>query len=185
MGVLIETLAGNADHFQHFLGFFDRFCFRTMLMVLDDLSDLLPDPHDRVQGGHRILEDHADFIAADLLHVLFFFFQQILSFEKDLAVGYTGGRLRQNAQDSAGDGSLAGAGLTNQADGLALFQLEGHVIDSVDNFAFGGVFHGQIFHRQKHVFVCHGNSSFLSSSASGPSHHAVRHPAYSDTALRS
>ena len=33
--------------------------------------DLLPDLNDRIETGKRILEDHRDLIAADLVHIVF------------------------------------------------------------------------------------------------------------------
>jgi hypothetical protein len=37
-------------------------------MRLERLGDLVPDPHDRVERGHRLLEDHADVAPAHLAH---------------------------------------------------------------------------------------------------------------------
>jgi hypothetical protein len=49
------------------------------------LADLIADAEHRVQRGHRLLEDHADLVAADGAHLAVRHLQQVLALEADLA----------------------------------------------------------------------------------------------------
>ena len=66
--VFVDALAGrgDADPVQHLDGALHVRCGRLIALVqLHRLRDLLADGVDRVQGGHRLLEDHRDLVAAD------------------------------------------------------------------------------------------------------------------------
>ena len=54
-------------------------------MELEDLADLAPDVVDRVQGRLRLLEDHAQTVAAELAHLVGLQLQEVASVELDLA----------------------------------------------------------------------------------------------------
>ena len=70
--VLVDPLLGrrDADQAQHL----DRRGARASrrpdpLVEQDRLDDLVADGEDRVERGHRLLEDHRDLVAADLPHL--------------------------------------------------------------------------------------------------------------------
>ena len=52
----------------------------------DRLDDLPADPVDRVQRGHRVLEDHRDLLAADLAHRVLREAHQVAALVDDLAL---------------------------------------------------------------------------------------------------
>ena len=55
-------------------------------MRLEGLADLTADPHHGVERGRWILEDHADFAAANRTHVALGKAEQIASTERDAPV---------------------------------------------------------------------------------------------------
>ena len=52
-----------------------------------------PDGVDRIERGHRLLEDHRDLVAADLLHLLLGRVEQVPALEADLAADDAPGRV--------------------------------------------------------------------------------------------
>ena len=83
MRILIEPPLGIGD--PHELQQFDR--TRRCLLLghsevdLQRLLDLEPDREDRVERGHRLLEDHRNVAAADLAHLLVVEIEQRLAVE--------------------------------------------------------------------------------------------------------
>ncbi len=53
-----------------------------VIMQPDHLDDLPADPVEGVQTGQRVLEDHADLRAADLLHILGLHREQVVALEQ-------------------------------------------------------------------------------------------------------
>ena len=101
-------------------------------------ADQLIDGLSGVQRGIGILEDQLHILAGKaqllLVHLI-----DVLALEQDL----TGGGLYQTQNGTAGSG-LAAAGLTNQTQGLTLFDGKADVIHSVEHTALGGKMFGQI-----------------------------------------
>ena len=97
-------------------------------MRADRLADLVADREQRVQRGHRVLQDHRDPPAAHLLHLLIGFLQQILALEHHPAADDARGG-RQHAHDGESEGALAGAGFADDAQRLAGMDAQRHVID--------------------------------------------------------
>ena len=68
---LIDTLTVcNPNHLQEFYGsLLNRFlCIVFILMKEEDLIDLISNPENRIQGSHRLLENHGHKVAAKMLH---------------------------------------------------------------------------------------------------------------------
>ena len=101
-----------------------------LVLQQHSLGDLLTDAHNGVQRGQRILEDHSDFIATDLVHFLFGDLQQILTVINDLAA-FDDGVAGQDAHNGTAGNGLTGAGLANDGQGLAALQVEGDIADSL------------------------------------------------------
>ena len=59
----------NAHQLQHPSGLVERLIAAQPLMQADGLGDLFPDRENRVQGGHRLLEDHRNVRPAHALHL--------------------------------------------------------------------------------------------------------------------
>ncbi len=56
---------------EHFDRLFKGFGFAQPLMQHQDFHQLLADAHVRVQGGHRILENHRDLLGTQLVQLVF------------------------------------------------------------------------------------------------------------------
>ena len=89
----------------------------------DGLGDLRSDGHYRVQGGHRLLEDHGDIAAAAAAHRVGSEFEQVFAEEADASGDPRAGR--EQAQDGERGGGFAGAGFADQAESFAGLEGEG------------------------------------------------------------
>jgi hypothetical protein len=92
------------------------------------LGDLQPDGEQRVERGHRLLEDHRDVAAANLAHLFVVEIEQALAVERDLAAGAPG-EPRQQPHDRERRDRLAGAGFADDGDDLAAADLEAQALD--------------------------------------------------------
>ena len=90
--------------------------------------DLVADRVDRVEGGHRFLEDEADAGAADTAHLGFGERPQVAPLEAHLTTGHPSGCAQQTNERQGGD-RLAAARFADQAKGFAGGDLEADVID--------------------------------------------------------
>ena len=94
----------------------------------DGLDDLVADPVERIEAGQRILEDHADPLAADAAD---FLRRQMIDphpRQIDLAAGDAAGRIDQADHGKARD-RFAGAGFADHAEHFALGDVEGDAVD--------------------------------------------------------
>jgi hypothetical protein len=112
-------------------------------MRLHRLDHLGVDPQDRIEGHHRVLEDHRDLRAADRAQALGCGGGQLLAIEPDrAALDDAAWRIDQAQDGKAGDG-LARPGFAHQAQDLARRDLE---IDTVDRL--GDAFLGEEMRAQ-------------------------------------
>ena len=84
---------------------------RLLFVHPDRLGDLVADREQRVQRGHRVLQDHRDPLAADVAHLGVGFLDQILALEQHPAADDPR-RRRQHPQDGQRERALAGARLS-------------------------------------------------------------------------
>src|SRR5690606_37456539 len=96
-------------------------------MAADRLGELAADGVERVQRGQRVLEHHADALAANLGHLLGRQVVDAPALQMDLAAGDVAGRLDQ-ADDGGAGHRLAGAGLADHAEDFARHDVEGNVV---------------------------------------------------------
>ena len=93
---------------------------RQALVQRDRLADLLADGEQRIERGHRLLEDHRDLVAADAppsrgsLEL-----EQVPALEADGAADDAAGRVGDQAQDRQRRHALAAAGFAHDAQRLA------------------------------------------------------------------
>ena len=116
----------------------------------DGLDDLVADPVERIEAGERILEDHADPLAADAAHL---FRRQIVdpqARQMDLAARDAAGRIDQADHGKPRDG-FAGAGFADHAQHLALGDIERDAVDGAQRAAAG---------RELHLQITHGENGF-------------------------
>ena len=87
------------------------------------LCQLFTNLDDRVQAGHRILEDHRDFITADLMKFFFRNLQKIFAVINDFAT-FDDGVAGKNAENRLRRYRFTGTGLTNDRKRFALGKIE-------------------------------------------------------------
>ena len=98
----------NAHCFQQFFRAAPGAGTGGSIMHPKRLADLVADCEQRVQRGHRVLQNHRDPLAAHVAHLGIGFFEQILACEQHLAAD-DARRRRQDAQDRQRQCALAGA----------------------------------------------------------------------------
>jgi hypothetical protein len=96
----------------------------------DSFGDLIADAHDRVEGGHGLLEDHADARASDSPHLFGRFCKQIFVGETDRAFGL--GLWWKKSKDRERGDALAGTGFANESERFAGSDVERDVADGGD-----------------------------------------------------
>jgi hypothetical protein len=94
--------------------------------------DLVADGEDRVEAGHRVLEDHADAGAADGAHRVFGDAGEVLPLEHHAAAPDFGGGHGQEADQRHHGHRFAGAGFAHNPKEFAGFEGEAHVIDGMN-----------------------------------------------------
>src|SRR5690606_303521 len=96
-------------------------------MDVDGFADDVAYGHPGVQGSIRILEDHL-YLPPDRLHLLLVISRDVLAIKED---GSLGGLVELD--DGAAGRGLAAAGFSDQAQGLALFDLEVDLVHCLDH----------------------------------------------------
>ena len=122
---------------------------RHAAMHDEHLAHLLLDGVERVEGGHGLLEDHGDAIAANGAHLLVGKGQQVLAGEQDLARGMAGCRIGQKAHDGERRDGLAGARFAHERHRLALGDVEGYALDGMGDPRARAKIHREIAHRNE------------------------------------
>ena len=102
-------------------------------MLFERFGDLPADRQDRVQRGHRLLEDHADIRTADLADFLVRKLQQIPPGKQDFALCDAPGRIRNQAQDRQSPGGLARPAFADNRDRLAALDGVGDAVNRGDD----------------------------------------------------
>ena len=131
MRIVVEPLgrARNPDLFEEVHCALPGLLLRDVPVREDRLRDLRPDLQGRVQRGHRVLEDHRDLVAADVLHLAFRKLRQVLAVEEHLAAHDPRRRLRDEAHDRERSDRLPATGLADNAERLPLLQREADAVD--------------------------------------------------------
>ena len=144
--VLVDALVGVRDAHagEQVRGHLPRLLLALALMEHDRLGDLLADLHDRVQARHRVLEDHRDVVAADRAHLVVVDGAQVLVAEHERPLDHLAGRVGDEPHERHGGDGLAGAGLADDADGLAAVEREAHAVDGLDHPGVGEEVRGEV-----------------------------------------
>src|SRR5262249_4761356 len=95
-------------------------------MQVDRLADLPPHGEQRVQRGHRLLEDHRNVVAADLLHLGLAELEEVAAIKPDRAADDATRRVGNEAQDRERGHALAATRLADHAQRLAVAHRIGH-----------------------------------------------------------
>src|SRR5208283_5751095 len=120
MRIVVDAMlgVGNPDHPERLDGAIASLGAIGLLMQADGLANLAADGEDRVERGHRLLEDHRDARAAYVAHLEVAQLQQILILENYFAAHDTR-RLGQQPHDREHARRLARSRLTDNAEQLA------------------------------------------------------------------
>src|SRR6185503_11936328 len=93
---------------------------------------------ERIEGGERVLGDVGDAAAADVLHLVARELEEILAVELDFAADGLAGGFGDEADNREAGDRLTAAGLADEAEGLALADVEGDAVDGLGDAAAGG-----------------------------------------------
>jgi hypothetical protein len=130
--VLADALLGlrHPHQVEHFRGPLQGLVVAGAPVQLDRLGDLLAHRHRGIQRGQRILEDHADLVAADVAHVLVGEAADLLAVQLDAAAGDrpAGG---QQLHDRQRGHRLAAPRLAHDAERLPGLQVQRYPVDRV------------------------------------------------------
>ncbi len=150
MGVGAEALLGllDADHVQQLQRALARRRRRHALVQDQRLTDLLRNRVQWVERRHRLLEDHADLVAARTRERRRVGADEFGAAISDGAARMARGGIRQQLQDGERRHRFAGAALTDQRQGLPALQRERHVAHGLDVAARCGEGHAQVLHHQ-------------------------------------
>ncbi len=121
---------GNPHHFQHFQRARHRLRLALALVTHHGFRDLLADGVNRIERQRRLLEDHRHGLAAKCRQFLVIERQHIapqhLDASRDLRA-----LLRQQPHQRAQGDALAGTGLAEQAEHLALTEDKAEIVDGM------------------------------------------------------
>jgi len=120
------------------------------------LADLPAHRVERVERSHRLLEDHRDVVAADLLHLGLAELEQVPALEADRTADDAARRLGDQAQDGERRHALAATRFAHHAQRLAALQLVGHAIDGAHRADRGEEMSFQILDLQNRLRRHHG-----------------------------
>ncbi len=121
-------------------------------MGLQRFEEVVLDREQRVQAGHRLLEDQPQLGPAHLVHLLGVDVEQVVIAIANLARGR--GALGQQPQDAAAERRFAAAGLAHEPERLAFAELEGDAIHRSNRDTLGPVPDSQVAHRED--WLIHG-----------------------------
>ena len=115
--------ARHADALEDLDGTREGCPLRELLVHAQRLAHLKADLHSRVQGGQRILEDHADLGATHLALQVQRHLRQVLTVEDDRSGGDLAA-LGEQTHEGQGRHGLAGTGLAHDTQGLARVHMQ-------------------------------------------------------------
>src|SRR5947208_12689898 len=128
---------GDLHQLQHLDGAGQGVLFRQALMAAQAFGDLLADRQHWVERGHRLLEDEADLLGADIVQFVARERHEVAALEQDLAVDDAARRHRDQLQDRHRGDGLAAAGLADHAERLALVERDVDAVDRLQHAVVG------------------------------------------------
>ncbi|MNN00370.1 hypothetical protein D3C81_1129570 [compost metagenome] len=144
---------GDADHLQQLQSTLGRDFADQPLVDAQHLVDLLFDRVQRVERGHRLLEDHRDPVTADVADGFFFQVQQVLSGVLNGAGRVPGERVGQQTQDRVRGHRFAGTAFAHQRQGFAALDVEADAFDHALAVITDDKFDGEVAHFDQIVLI--------------------------------
>ena len=130
----------DTNQLQHLQSFRLGFRGRQVLVQLECFTDLLTNRQDRIERSHGLLENHADFVASKLTHLLFSRFQQILPIKQDPAC-HASWWLRHQSQHRHGSDGFTTSRLSDDSNRFTRIDFEGDTIDRAHDTGRGTEMH--------------------------------------------
>ncbi|MNQ36143.1 hypothetical protein D3C85_496580 [compost metagenome] len=155
VGQGLEALVrlGDADHLQQFQGAFGRDLAAQALVDAQHLVDLLFDRVQRIERGHRLLEDHRNPVAANVANGFFFQVQQVLPGIFDGAGRMPREGVGQQAQDRMCGDRFTGTALADQGQGFTALDVEADAFDRPLAAIADDKLDGQVAHFDQIVLI--------------------------------
>ena len=100
-------------------------------MQLQTLGNLLTHGHNRVQGGHGVLENHGHIVAAHSLQLGIAHLEHVLALQGNRATLDNSRRIRNQIHNGQSRGGFTGTGLAYQAQSTLLANGDIDAVDSV------------------------------------------------------
>ena len=182
--VVLDALlgVGDADHLEQLDGALARLLLGVAAVKPEALPQLAPDGVDGVQRRHRVLEDHGDVVAADVLHLALAHGEKRLAAVADVtALDLSRGHVDEAHDRQRGD-RLARSRLADDAEGLAAVEGVRDAVDCLDHAVLGVEVHLEVVDLEEVralgnrlvleldpvviLLACHYASFILTSSAS-------------------
>ena len=138
VGILLEHHLGVGNLYigQHLEGRLGSFLLVHPPVDPEGLAQLPLHGEDRVQAGHRLLENHGNLVSADVVHLLGADFGKILTVKGDSTAGNVAVGIQQTKHAHGGH-TLTGTGLAHNAQGLAGHNGIGNVIHGLHRAVSG------------------------------------------------
>ena len=137
----------DAHLFDQMQGTLVRLCSADALVRQNCLGNLAATGHQRVEAGHRLLEDQCDLAATLAGQLLFRHTDQLFTAQLHAAPRHTA-RCRHHLQDAIDRHALAAAAFADNTDGLTLLEGEGHIIHRGQHTPLRKKGDGKMLHRQ-------------------------------------
>src|SRR4030095_4626099 len=132
--------------------------------------DLIADRERRIEGCHRLLEDHRDPVPAELAHLRRRDLQQVGAFEQDLAAGDPPRRTWHEPHDRQRRYALAAAGFADESERAPGIDAEGDAVDRREFAVLDRKIRLEIayFEERSHRFRCAAKRSTSASITTPP-----------------
>ena len=169
MREVIGAALRDADGAQHLLCLLKGLLLGDMLVEFDAFADLIADSHDRVQRGHRVLENHGHFVAAHFLQLFRLHCQDVLPVQPDLAAFDFPRRVWYQVENRARRSRFTRAGLSDEAQRAASADAEADAVDGMYVGVLRLVADDQIPNIQNSIVIHLSSSSYFFSFGSSAS----------------
>ena len=141
--------SSDADHLEQLNGALRGGLFVHLQVQLKRLGQLPADGEHRVEGGHRLLEDHADLVAADVPDLVLVHLEDVFAFEENLAADDLAGRVRNKPEHREGADTLAATTLTHQSENLARHDVIADAVDRLNRPLFSEKVRAKVAYLQQ------------------------------------
>src|SRR5215831_5253516 len=113
-------------------------------MADDNLADLSPDRHYRINGFSRVLKHYRDLATADAVDLALAEFQQVCAFEDYRTTGVNAWRYRYEPKYGVGGDGFATAALSHQSQCFPASYLKAYAVDRFQEASSGFEVHSKV-----------------------------------------